>query len=147
MGDMTVAAIVSVAEATVGRREIPDAAVLLADGVGEFRQSINTGDPSRVAFDDHIEPVVPCVDTRRDGHRCGPAEVLRLLLFGAGAEYERAVYPRPDEWGDVRASVLTHGGQPVELRRCERVADLLPADGFRGFAEAGVEPSFDRHTH
>ena len=106
-----------------------------------FVSNVNTGDTLRIALDDHIEAVVPCVDPRRDGYRGGVVEVLRLLLLGAGAEHERAVHPRADERGDVRASVVPHGGQPVELGRRERVADLLPADGFGGFAEPGIELS------
>ena len=147
VGDVAVPALVGVAEAVLVRREIPFAVVLLADRVGQPGQRVEAGHPLGVAFDDHVEPVVPRVDAGGDGDGGGVREILRLLLLGARAEHERVVHPRPDQRRDVRTAVLADGGQPVQLGAGQRVGDLLPADGLRGFTETGVELADHRHTY
>src|SRR4051812_4119872 len=102
--------------------------------------------PLGVAFDDHVEAVLPRVDAGRDGDSGGVREIACLLLLWARTEHEPVVDPRAHQRRGVRAAVVADGGQPVQLRTGQRVGDLAPVEGLFGFAESSIELALSRHT-
>src|SRR5260370_15454457 len=71
------------AEPVVGGCEIPSAAVLDPDRVGQRRQFLTAREPFGVALDDHVQPVFPRVRPGGHSYSGGSRKILRFLFFGS----------------------------------------------------------------
>src|SRR4051794_31430866 len=108
-------------ERVVADVEAPCLAVLGNQAVGEAAQHLRVGHPDRAALDDDVETRVPPVGPRREHHVRVLGDVAALALLGAGAEVHEASLGHRDEGRDVRAAVGSHGAQPGQLGRGQRL--------------------------
>src|SRR4051794_31387239 len=144
-------AAVAVRKALVVGVPRPVIAVLAPPRIGERPKPLASFDPLRGPLDHDICAGLPAVAPGRHGYEWGVLKVDVLLFAYSGAEREAPVAPDTYQGCHVRASVGTHGGQPVELGPVEQRLHGLPRGSRRrGVGEAIVDLScphagVDRH--
>ncbi len=126
------AAPVGAAEAAAAGGELPAAVPFGGERLGDSCEHGVVGDLNRVAFNDHVQSLVPPVAAGGQYHVRIGAQVGELLLLRAGGKPDGLLGPRRDDRGDVRPAIGPDGGEPEQLGGFEHLAGVLPSGGGRG---------------
>jgi hypothetical protein len=89
-------------------------AIFRCKGVSDSSALCLVSHSHRVALDDKVETVEIIAACSQHAARI-LSKILRLALVGTGAEIQRTLEPDSEQRSDVRSSIGTDCGQPVEL--------------------------------